>query len=702
MNEITQNMKTVGLNISIPNRTLPQIVRAALFLTLVMTMAGTGLGLAYSIIEAGSFNLFSLFDFVPWTTMVFSFLGLLILKRHPKHTVGWLFLFVGFNSSFNTLVYSYMQFDEYVLIYNADTLLRYVTVLGHMIWWPVLILPVTLALLYFPDGKLLAPRWRIVAIAALMGILCGMLTAFHSEPYYVMDITAPNLPDTKAIDRFLAKLAIVSMGLLIIGMVGSLASVIIRFRRSIGIERMQMKWLVYGAIISIILMSGLSIINMFMPYGSSYNLLNDFISDVVVLIIPVTCGIAIIRHGLWDIDIVINRTLVYGSLTALVVAIYIVIVGGLGIVFQTQTNALSGLVAAGIIAVLFQPLRDRLQRSVNRLLYGERDDPAAVLTRLAHHSEMADAPTAVLPNLVQNIAHALKIPYVAINLLDRNKSMETVAFWGEAPDHLETIPLTFQKEVIGDLVVAPRGPQEQFNRDEQDLLATIAALTATTVRAVQLSDELRWSRQRIVTAREEERRRLRRDLHDGLGPQLASQTLGLEAVAQLMLTDPEKAQSLLGSLKTQAQDAILDVRRLVYDLRPPALDDLGLIGALRQSVSRYETGELRFSFDVPARLSELPAAVETAAYRIAQEAMTNVVHHAEATRCTVRLFCKDEHVIIEVRDNGRGLPQNHQTGVGLQAMKERTTELNGEFVLESLPDGGTLVQARLPLEVYSE
>jgi signal transduction histidine kinase len=169
-----------------------------------------------------------------------------------------------------------------------------------------------------------------------------------------------------------------------------------------------------------------------------------------------------------------------------------------------------------------------------------------------------------------------------------------------------------------------------------------------------------------------------------------------------MPTDPEKAQSLLGSLKMQAQEAILDVRRLVYDLRPPALDDLGLIGALQQSASRYETGVLRFSFDVPATLPELPAAVETAAYRIAQEAMTNVLRHAEATRCTVRLFCTDIHFIVEVRDNGRGLPQNHQTGVGLQAMKERTTELNGEFLLESLPDGGTLVQARFPLEVYSE
>jgi len=251
-------------------------------------------------------------------------------------------------------------------------------------------------------------------------------------------------------------------------------------------------------------------------------------------------------------------------------------------------------------------------------------------------------------------------------------------------------------------MVAPRGPQERFNRYEQELLATIAALTATTVRAVQLSDDVRRSRQRIVSAREDERRRLRRDLHDGLGPQLASQMLELEAVAQLMSSNPAKAQSLLSSLKTQAEEAILDLRGLVYGLRPPALDDLGLIGALRQSASRYESGALRFTFETPETLPDLPAAVETALYRIAQEAMTNVARHAQATLCTMRLHCANAYAMLEVRDNGGGLPPHHRSGVGLQAIKERTTELNGQYTLESLPDGGTLVRARLPLEVDGE
>jgi signal transduction histidine kinase len=481
--------------------------------------------------------------------------------------------------------------------------------------------------------------------------------------------------------------------------------VFIKFRRSTGIERLQMKWLVYAALVTGVVLMPLNLIAFVSPDKRLFDPLLNILSPLLSFFVPVACAIAIVRYRLWDIDILINRTLVYASLTALIVALYSVVVVGLSTLLQTRSLELSGLVAAGIIAVLFQPVRDRLQRGVNRMMYGERDDPAAVLTRLAHHLETADTPSAILPNLVQTIAHLLKIPYVAIwppVAADQKDPKDPVAVWGKASNDVQTIPLTYQQEAIGQLMVAPRGPQERFTRYEQELLATIAALTATTVRAVQLSDDARRSRQRIVSAREDERRRLRRDLHDGLGPQLASQMLELEAVAQLMTTNPTKAQALLGSLKTQAEEAILDLRGLVYGLRPPALDDLGLIGALRLSASRYESGALRFTFETPDTLPELPAAVETALYRIAQEAMTNVSRHAQATLCTVRLNCTNAYASLEVRDNGCGLPPNHRSGVGLQAIKERTTELNGQYTLESLPDGGALVRAQLPLEVDSE
>ena len=628
-------------------------------------------------------------------------LGWLIDKKHPGHKIALLFLIMAYSLAVSTIAAGIRYLNESLTTPHADLVHTITLVIGHISWLPGLYFPMFLIPLYFPTGKLLSPRWRVLVIIILVIQLWSAVTViFRPWPW-----PAYGIPDTRSINGIPSSEPFFDTAWNIMTILGVPLLLLIplamylRYRRSQGVERMQMKW----PFLAIIFLLLTALIFWALPDLSAFDaeLGYPFVWSMAMLF-PISIGIAILRYRLFDIDILINRTLVYGSLTGLIVLIHMAIVSGLSAMFQSQNNIASGLVATAVIATLFQPLRERLQRGVNRLLYGERDDPAAVLTRLAQQVETADTPAGILPNLVQTIAHTLKIPHVAIWLPTGENQFEPAAVWGESPEHVELLSLTYQNEIIGHLVVAPRGPHEAFKRGEQQLLNTIAALTANTVRAVQLSDELRRSRRRIVTAREDERRRLRRDLHDGLGPQLASQTLGLEAVAQLMPANPEKAQALLSSLKIQAQEAMLDVRRLVYDLRPPALDDLGLVGALQQSASRYATGELRFGFDLPATLPELPAAVETAAYRIAQEAMTNVVRHAGATLCTVRLSCRDAHLIVEIRDNGRGLSPDYPSGVGLQAMKERTTELNGQFLLESLPDGGTLVRAKLPLEVQDE
>ena len=636
---------------------------------------------------------------VPIVITVTFVLGWLIDKKHPGHTIALLFRIMAYSAAIAIIVEAVRLLNESLSSPYAGLINTITVVIGQIAWRPIIYIPMLFMPLYFPTGNLLSRRW-IALVVFLLGtqIWTAIAVIFRPWPAYgILDTRAINgIPGSEPFfDATMNALTILSVPALLFVPL----AMFLRYWSSQGVERIQMKW----PFAAFLLYSFLLIIRVIVPGLGTFDVeLGYPIVWSLTMLFPISIGIAILRHHLFDIDILINRTLVYGSLTALIVAIYLVIVGGLGMMFQTQTNALSGLVAAGIIALLLQPLRVRLQRGVNRLLYGERDDPAIVLTRLAQQMESADTPADILPNLVQTIAHTLKIPHVAIWLPNGENQFEPAVVWGESPGHVEMIPLTYQKETIGCLVVAPRGPHESFNRSEQQLLNTIAALTANTVRAVQLSDEPRRSRHSLVTAREDERRRLRRDLHDGLGPQLASQMLGLEAVAQLMPAHPEKAQALLSSLKMQAQEAMLDVRRLVYDLRPPALDDLGLVGALQQSISRDATGTLRFDLDAPQTLPELPAAVETAAYRIAQEAMTNVVRHAGATVCTVRLSCSDAHLMVEIRDNGRGLSQDRTCGVGLQAMKERATELNGQFLLESLPDGGTLVQARLPLEVQHE
>lgn len=629
-------------------------------------------------------------------------LGWLIEKKHPGHTIAMFFLIMAYSSAVATIALAIKYLNAWLSPPNADLIETFTLVIGHIIWIPGVFFPLFLMPLYFPTGRLISPRWRALPVLFVFTMISMAVTViFRPWPWALFDIgevRAPNGIPGSGPFFDAAWVGISTLTLLLILLIP--VNIFLRYRHSRGVERIQMRWSFFAIALSLVL----SLIYWTMP--GLWETDAEFgypITWGVSMLFPISIGIAILRHHLFDIDIIINRTLVYGGLTAVTVLVYAVVVGGLGGIFHAPNSTFSGLFAAAIIAIIFQPLRMRLQRGVNRLLYGERDEPAIVLSRLAQQMETGDVGSGILPNLAKTIARALKIPHVAIWLPDAKNQLEPAVVWGKSSSEgAVTLPLTYQNETVGQLVVAPRGPRETFTREEQQLLATIAALIANTVRAVQLSDELQRSRQRIVAAREDERRRLRRDLHDGLGPQLASQTLALEAVAQHIPANPQKAQTLLRSLKSQAQEAMLDVRRLVYDLRPPALDDLGLVGALRQSAARYTSGDLSFTFDLPADLPELPAAVETAAYRIAQEAMTNVIRHAQATLCTVNLACTYTDLVIEVRDNGIGLSPAHRSGVGFQAMKERATELNGQFFLESLPDGGTLVRASLPLEVHGE
>lgn len=487
--------------------------------------------------------------------------------------------------------------------------------------------------------------------------------------------------------------------------------IIIRYQKLTATERQQIKWITLGLLLLVFnFLLDFAIFEIYPLITDSYIFTNgtqallwelgqDTFSHISQILFGFFLALAVFRYRLWDIDPILNHTLVYSGLTFFIIVSYIAIVTAFSLFFHSQTNTLPGLIATVITAILFQPLRDKLRLRVNRLLYGQRDDPTLVLTQLAHHLETAETST-ILPTLAQTIADTLKIPHVAIWLPAYNGQTESVATYGDlTPSQTEMIPLVHQNKVIGRLMIAPREQGEQFNHQERQLLNTIAALTANVIRVIQLSDQFRQSRQRIVTAREDERRRLRRDLHDGLGPQLASQILGLEAVEQLLPTNPQKAYQLLAALKSQAQEAITDIRRLVYGLRPPTLDDLGLVRALQQSAVRYENANLRFIFDIPTPFPEMPAAVETAVYRIVQEAMTNTVRHAQATISTVHLSQANDQLRLEISDNGQGLPPNYHSGIGLQSIRERVAELNGRCMIESSPVGGTKIKAWFPLLV---
>ncbi len=422
------------------------------------------------------------------------------------------------------------------------------------------------------------------------------------------------------------------------------------------------------------------------------------------LLVPLALAFAILRYRLFDIDILINRTLVYGALSALFIAVYIVVVGSLSALFHTSGNLLISMLATGIVAVLFQPLRERLQRGVDRLMYGERDDPYAVLSRLGQRLEATLSGESVLPMIVETVAQALKLPYAAILLKDEGGRMrgEVVASYGNAaivtrhPSPV-TLPLVYQHETLGELVVAPRAGEDKFSRADLNLLNDLARQAGIAAHSVRLATDLQHSRERLVTTREEERRRIRRDLHDGLGPALASLTLKLDAARNLLSRDPQATDQLLAELKTQTQNAIADIRRLVYDLRPPALDELGLVAAIRERAMQYDNLDgLRVCVDAPEYLPPLPAAVEVATYRIALEALTNAARHARARACVLSL-CLNGELEIEVMDDGVGMGPDTRSGVGLASMRERAAELGGTCVIEPRPGGGTRVVARLPL-----
>jgi signal transduction histidine kinase len=494
------------------------------------------------------------------------------------------------------------------------------------------------------------------------------------------------------------------------------------FRVASPIERQQIKWVVAGVVGFISIAFPVDRFLYYHPIvidsarALVISAIPDTIYRVITLFIPVSIAISVLRYRLWDIDIILSRALVYGILSAGIVVTYILLVGALSVFSQTTGNLLISLLATGLIAFLFQPLRERLQGSVNRLLYGDRDDPYAALSRLGRRLESSITPEAVLPTIVTTVREALKLPYTAIYLKQPDDDYKIIAESASPSLRVQNgkirvpgmeregkcIPLIHQGETLGYLVLGPRTPSEAFSSSDLRLVDDLAPQVGVAVHAIRLTSDLQRSREQLVLAREEERRRLRRDLHDDLGPTLASLGLTASAAALLISTDPNAATRMVNELEHQIRATVGNVRRLVYDLRPPTLDELGLLAAVHERASRYSNAPDGFhvTVEAPAQLPPLPAAVEVAAYRIVQEALTNISKHAQARQCTI-CFTYQTGLEMEIIDDGIGLPQSITPGVGLRSMRERAEELGGSCLIERRAEGGTRIQARLPIGEFN-
>ncbi|MCI0397325.1 MAG: GAF domain-containing sensor histidine kinase [Chloroflexi bacterium] len=570
------------------------------------------------------------------------------------------------------------------------TILQELWYLAYKIVEDLVFISIPLFFLLFPDGQFV-PRWTRPLAAGWIAF--GLLKRW-----------LPFVPPPGGDVVFLGFLGL-----------GALAQ-IYRYRRVSGAtQRQQTKWVVFGFVLTFGMFTGVQLLFAIFPWlgqpgAMLYRVPALTVILLTLLVLPLTIGMAVLRYRLWDIDLLLNRTLVYGTLSASVVGIYVLVVGFLGQLLQASGNLAITMLATGLVALLFQPLRHRLQRGVNRLMYGERDDPYAVLSRLGQRLEATLAPEAVLPTIVETVQESLKLPYVAITLkLAEADTFAVVTSAGSPVARPLTLPLVYQHETVGQLLLAPRAPGENFSPADLRLLDDLARQAGVAAHAVRLTTDLQRltvdlqrSRQRLVTTREEERRRLRRDLHDGLGPTLASLAQRLDTARILVARDPDAAAALLGDLKVQVKATISDIRRLVYALRPPALDELGLLSAIREHAAPYnQSNGLGVSLEAPERLPPLPAAVEVAAYHIALEALTNASRHAHAQSCHIRLSLANG-LCLEVTDDGDGLPTEYQSGVGLSSMRERAAELGGECRIEPGPARGTRVWAWLPLPPAEE
>ncbi|NBE99286.1 hypothetical protein FE391_35540 [Nonomuraea sp. KC401] len=456
------------------------------------------------------------------------------------------------------------------------------------------------------------------------------------------------------------------------------------------VMRGRMRWLLGGAAVTTVLgLAGWHLPELVagarpLPWGALGLSALPFVAGL---------GVALRRHRLFDIERLANRSLVYAGVVAILVAGYAAVVALLAGGLRLSQTVAAALTAAGA-ALALAPLRNLAQSTVNRVMYGDRHDPASALTRLGTRLQAVLLPADVLPAIVETVARSLRVPYVAIDLADGAGQCHEAAQHGVAVGPVHSEPLRHYGTLVGRLRVSARDSDDPLAPVDLRLIASLAQQVGTAVQAVRLHDDLIRSRAEVVASREDERRRLRRDLHDGLGPTLAAIGLKAGLAAQAVSADAA-ARPLLEEISAEASASVTDVRRLVEALRPPALDELGVIGAIRVRATAL-AGEMSIEVTGPERMPALPASVETAAYRIAVEAITNAARHSGATRCDATIAAADGGVEVTVRDDGRGLDPDRPPGVGFRSMRERAAEVGGTWSVRSSHGDGTQVRAFLP------
>ena len=633
-------------------------------------------------------------------------MGTFITRQQPRNLVGWLLHASAWPWAAIALVDAYSRITFHIAPGSLPAG-EAVEVIGSELWWPGILIMGVFLPLFFPDGRLPSPRWRwfawLCAIDALVGVaLFSIVGGEKSEmllPVTANPLAVPLDPQVVAVAQVLL------VPVVPIGVLAAAASLVARFRRSSGVERLQLKWLLATmGLIAVMYGCAMGL----GAFGAAGDRLSELAINVVFVgfgLIPVVVGIAITRHGLYGIDALISRALVVGALGVFITAVYVALVVGLGaLIGQRHPSVALSVLATALVAVAFQPVRERVTRGVNRLVYGQRATPYEVLSDFASKMTGTYTTAELLPRIAQTVSECLGGAHVRVWLVT-GQLLEQQAAWPAAstagpvvmtaPDDLSrvlgdrVVPVRHRDELLGAITVTKSGA-EPVTRTEDEMLDHVASQAGLVLLNCRLVDDLQDSRERLVTSQDAQRRRLERDLHDG-----AQQSLVAIALMLRMATNQSDPKALSRSAVDAAealQSAIAELRELARGLHPAILTDRGLAPAISSLAERCPVPVL---LDI-SLARRLPGPVEGALYFVAAESLTNVAKYAHATQVTVTLEDHDDHVTLLMADDGVG-GADASRGSGLLGLTDRVAVVEGTFTVHSPPGSGTTIRCDAPV-----
>lgn len=588
--------------------------------------------------------------------------GTILARSRPRHPLGWLLLGSGIAyglSGAATPVAAYSAIGSPLWL-SAQTL--------SMAAWPLAIgLGIPFVLLLFPEGKLVGRIDRLLAVLAIVAGV-GFVVSFASFP---LPGNVFGYANWMSFVAFWTVLQVVSS----LVEIAIIVRLVVRAWRS-GDERLrrQVQWLALAVLVALVVSAPLTLFQV----GDNGQL-------IVFVLVPIAILVGVLRYRLLDITFVFSRALAWTLLTAATVLAYVGLVALLGTFLQTLVSA---TVVAVIVALAFDPLRRVLQRLVDRLLYGRRSEPVHVLRLVTRGASEGSA----LTDLLQRLADSLKLPWLSLQAGE----MDAVTV-GRKPTTVEELRLVLGDSEIGRLLVGVRSGQAGLARADLEVLDAIAPVLALLARTTGLASDLSASRRRIVDAQEAERLRVQRELHDGVASAITGLSFRLEATQGE--TSAEQLHRSLAVVRSDVDGVLASLRAVMSDLRPPELDSVGLVAALQRRTSSL--GEApRVEVIVDGDLTQLPPSVETAAFRIGTEAVSNALRHSGGDHVVLRLALENDDLLLTVRDDGRGISTASRPGIGLASMRERAEVLGGTFIFGDSQDGGAEVRAVLPLGAH--